>query len=170
MCRQPMSACCGSSSGPAAPAGRSAGCWPITPPRLSDAELLVVWLCGDAASHGMVQGDLAIAIGVSPALMSGLVQRLLERGLIEMQRSAVDRRRQVWRTTDRGRRVLAELRPLLARLADELDAQVSPRDQHTAQDLCERLTAAAAELESLASRDLVLPPATATVTKQGAAA
>src|SRR5262245_11571676 len=40
---------------------------------LSDAELLVVWLC---TSRGMIQGDLATAIGVSPALMSGTVERL----------------------------------------------------------------------------------------------
>src|SRR5688500_1434487 len=48
---------------------------------LSDAEVLVVWLCGP---RGMVQGDLATAIGVSPALMSGTVERLRQQGLIEM--------------------------------------------------------------------------------------
>src|SRR5688572_23568932 len=123
--------------------------------QLSDAELLVVWLCGEAASHGMVQGDLAIAVGVSPALMSGLVQRLLERGLIEMQRSTVDRRRQVWRTTEAGRAVLVELRPLLTRLAGYLDQRVPPDEQQQVVELCERLSAAVVELAELAPTALV---------------
>ncbi len=133
--------------------------------QLSDAELLVVWLCGDAATPGMVQGDLAVAIGVSPALMSGLVQRLLERGLIEMQRSTVDRRRQVWRTTDLGRRLLAELRPLLTSLAEQLDGRVCPNEQLAALAMCERLSAAASELSAIVTPSLVAFPS-----KQGAAA
>jgi len=138
--------------------------------QLSDAELLVVWLCGEASSHGMVQGDLALAIGVSPALMSGLVQRLLERGLIEMQRSTVDRRRQVWRTTEPGRQLLTELRPLLARLAGLLDRHVPPGDQQTAAELCERLSDAVADLDELAPRAIVVPLTAAGAVKQGAAA
>jgi MarR family transcriptional regulator, 2-MHQ and catechol-resistance regulon repressor len=134
--------------------------------QLSDAELLVVWLCSESACHGMVQGDLAVAIGVSPALMSGLVQRLLERGLIEMQRSTVDRRRQVWRTTAGGRALLAALRPVLGSLAQQLDRQVSASDQLAVQGLCERLSAAAAELASVVPLARIAPlPA-----KQGAAA
>ena len=139
--------------------------------QLSDAELLVVWLCSEASSHGMVQGDLAIAIGVSPALMSGLVQRLLERGLIEMQRSTVDRRRQVWRTTAAGRAVLAGLRPLLARLAEHLDQRVPASEQQHVVELCERLSAAVVELATLATAAVVVPVAAGSLaTKQGAAA
>jgi DNA-binding MarR family transcriptional regulator len=115
---------------------------------LSDAELLVVWLSGDRAGQGMVQGDLAAAIGVSPALMSGLVERLRQRGLIEVQRSAVDRRRQVWRTTEQGRQILAELRPHLARAAALLDRQLPVHDQVALLTLCEQLTAATASLSS----------------------
>jgi DNA-binding MarR family transcriptional regulator len=137
--------------------------------QLSDAELLVVWLCGAASNHGMIQGDLALAIGVSPALMSGLVQRLLERGLIEMQRSTVDRRRQVWRTTDSGRSLLGELRPLLARLAEHLDRHVPPGDQQTALELCERLSAAVAELTTHPPTVIITQEPAAT-SKQGAAA
>jgi DNA-binding MarR family transcriptional regulator len=111
---------------------------------LSDAELLIVWLCGD--SHGMVQGDLAAAIGVSPALMSGMVERLRQRSLLEMQRSPVDRRRQVWRTTDTGRRHLGALRPILLRLAAELSRHFTPADQQALESLCDRLLAAASSL------------------------
>jgi DNA-binding MarR family transcriptional regulator len=120
---------------------------------LSDAELLVIWLAGDRGEAGMVQGDLAAAIGVSPALMSGLVERLRQRGLVEVQRSAVDRRRQVWRTTEQGRQVLDVLRPHLAQAAAQLDRHLPPRDQEMLLALCQQLTAATASL-SLALADL----------------
>lgn len=108
---------------------------------LSDAELLMLWLCSDA--HGMVQGELAAAIGVSPALMSGMVEKLRQRTLLEMQRSLVDRRRQVWRTTATGRQRLADLRPVLVRLAEQLAERFSPTDQQALESLCERLLTAA---------------------------
>jgi DNA-binding MarR family transcriptional regulator len=76
--------------------------------------------------------------------MSGLVERLRQRGLIEVQRSAVDRRRQVWRTTEQGRQVLADLRPHLASAAAQLDRKLPLADQQTVLALCEQLTAAAA--------------------------
>ena len=120
---------------------------------LSDAELLVVWLASDRGGQGMVQGDLAAAIGVSPALMSGLVERLRQRGLVEVQRSAVDRRRQVWRTTEQGRQVLAALRPHLAHAAAQLDRHLPLRDQEMLLALCEQLTAATASL-TIALADL----------------
>lgn len=122
---------------------------------LSDAELLVVWLAGDRGGPGMVQGDLATAIGVSPALMSGLVERLRQRGLVEVQRSAVDRRRQVWRTTEQGRQLLAALRPQLAHAAAQIDRQLPVGDQVALLALCEQLTAATAALPvALADRSI----------------
>jgi DNA-binding MarR family transcriptional regulator len=107
---------------------------------LSDAEVLVVWLC---TARGMVQGDLATAIGVSPALMSGTVERLRQQGLIEMHRVPVDRRRQVWRATERGQHLLGALRPILTALAEQIDARLPAAELALARDLCERLTIAA---------------------------
>lgn len=113
---------------------------------LSDAEVLVVWLCGP---RGMVQGDLATAIGVSPALMSGTVERLRLKGLIEMHRVPVDRRRQVWRTTEQGQHLLAALRPLLVELAQQLESRVAAAELTHARELCDRLTKAAHEIADL---------------------
>ena len=48
------------------------------PFELTDTELLVIWLC---SGGGRVQVDLAGAIGISPAQMSGMVERLRSRGL-----------------------------------------------------------------------------------------
>ncbi len=113
---------------------------------LSDAEVLVVWLC---APRGMVQGDLAIAIGVSPALMSGTVERLRQRGMIEMHRVPVDRRRQVWRTTEQGQHLLAALRPHLVELAQQMESRLPPAELALARDLCERLATAAHDISDL---------------------
>lgn len=118
---------------------------------LTDGDVLVVWLCADAGSPGTVQGELATAIGVSPALMSGTVERLRQRGLIEMQRSSLDRRRQVWRTTDAGRRLLAQLAPVLAQVAQQFDSRIPKEQQQTAGNLCDHLTTAAHEIPAGAS-------------------
>jgi MarR family transcriptional regulator, lower aerobic nicotinate degradation pathway regulator len=109
---------------------------------LSDSELFTIWLClGEEG--GMVQGALATALGVSPAQMSGIVERLRQRGLIEMHRQTLDRRRQVWRGTAAGRQTLQTLTTPLATLAGSLAAQVSLTDQQMSQALCERLASAA---------------------------
>jgi DNA-binding MarR family transcriptional regulator len=106
---------------------------------LTDCELLAIWLCLQNES-GLVQGDLAAAVGVSPAQMSGVVERLRQRGLIEMNRQTLDRRRQVWRGTPAARQMLNSLAAPLANLATGIDADLPPGDQHTALRICERLS------------------------------
>lgn len=103
---------------------------------LSDAELLVVWLCH---GNGHVQVELAGAIGVSPAQMSGLAERLRARGLVGMHRLALDRRRQVWRTSPTGEALLHQLTEHLDELAAAIDGALSSDDQQAMQMLCERL-------------------------------
>ena len=107
---------------------------------LSDSELLIVWLC---SGTGRVQVELAAAIGVSPAQMSGLVDRLGQRGLVGMSRPASDRRRQVWKTTTAGQNVLTQVAAPLERLALALADRVAPHEQRLMRTLCERLAAAA---------------------------
>jgi DNA-binding MarR family transcriptional regulator len=111
---------------------------------LTDGELLAVWLClGEAG--GMVQGELAAALGISPAQMSGIVERLRQRGLIEMHRQALDRRRQVWRGTTAARQLLDSLAAALTALSGGLSTHLPPDQQHTAQALCQQLATAAQE-------------------------
>jgi DNA-binding MarR family transcriptional regulator len=106
---------------------------------LNDSELLVVWLC---SGSGRVQVDLAGAIGVSPAQMSGMAERLRARGLVAMQRPAMDRRRQVWRTSAAGKTMLSQAAVHLCDLADSLNGSLSGDQQQAAQTLCERLAEA----------------------------
>jgi DNA-binding MarR family transcriptional regulator len=107
---------------------------------LSDSELLVVWLC---RGMGWVQVELAGAIGVSPAQMSGIVERLGSRGLVEMHRPTIDRRRQVWRTTGEGAALLDRIAPHLDELAAALGDGLSADEEHAAGKLCQRLAEAA---------------------------
>jgi MarR family transcriptional regulator, transcriptional regulator for hemolysin len=119
--------------------------------QLSDSELLVVWMC--CHPDGLAQVALAGAIGVSPAQMSGIVERLGRRGLIAMQRSPLDRRRQVWRTTPAGRELGAALQARLSALAADLDGAVSPEDQNLVLSVCRRLAAAAVNMHVAASSE-----------------
>lgn len=103
---------------------------------LSDGELLVVWLC---RGGGRVQVELAAAIGVSPAQMSGMVERLRSRGLVDMHRPSRDRRRQVWCTSQAGFALLDGLAPRLEALAAGIDVSMPPTDQHAMVALCSRV-------------------------------
>ena len=57
----------------------------------------------------LAQQDLATAVGVSPAQMSSLVEGLRKRGLMEMKRSPVDRRRQVWQLLAQGPPIISKI-------------------------------------------------------------
>lgn len=106
---------------------------------LSDAELLVVWL---GRGDGHVQFELASAIGISPAQMSGLVERLRVRGLVAMHRLANDRRRQVWRTSPAGEALLGEVARQLDELAVAISGTLSTDQQQAVESLCQRLVEA----------------------------
>lgn len=73
---------------------------------LSEAQFALLWACG-ASPTGLSQNELAARIGLSAAHISGLVEQLNSRRLIDGQRAATDRRRQVWRLSNTGRGALA---------------------------------------------------------------
>jgi len=113
----------------------------VQPLGLMGAECLVLWLCATRAHHaGWAQQDLATAVGVSPALMSSLVEGLRKRGLMEMKRSPVDRRRQVWRLLAQGEDLLSQIRSSLGGIAQQIDDLVPLEEQETAQQVFARLS------------------------------
>ena len=112
----------------------------VQPLGLLGAECLVLWLCATRAHHaGWAQQDLATAVGVSPALMSSLVEGLRKRGLMEMKRSPVDRRRQVWRLLSQGEDLLSQIRSSLGGIAQQMDELVSVEEQEATQRVFARL-------------------------------
>jgi DNA-binding MarR family transcriptional regulator len=106
---------------------------------LSDNELLVVWLC---RGTDRVQVELATSLGVSPAQMSGIVERLGAQRLLEMHRHTADRRRQIWRTSAAGQALLQQAAARLEELAAALEIRLPPGEFHAAQPLCRRVAEA----------------------------
>ena len=98
---------------------------------LNDCQLLLLWeiACREQAHS---QLELAERLGISTAQVSGVLQQLARRALIEGRRTPADRRRQVWCTTPAGRQLLDELltrtdaafrdwRPMAKELAEAVD-------------------------------------------------
>jgi DNA-binding MarR family transcriptional regulator len=54
--------------------------------------------------------NLAAALGVTPANMTGVVDRLVEQGLVSRQENPEDRRMTLLRVTDKGSALIADLR------------------------------------------------------------
>src|SRR3954453_23296148 len=65
------------------------------------------------------QGQIADALGYDRGQLVGLLDELEERNLVERQRAAAARRRQIVRPTAAGRRALDKARTLSSRLDDE---------------------------------------------------
>jgi len=112
----------------------------VRPLGLVGVECLVLWLCDSRARHaGWAQQDLAAAIGVSPAQMSSLVEGLRKRGLMEMKRSPVDRRRQVWQLLAQGEDLLNQIRANLGGIAEQMNELVPIPEQQAAREVFARL-------------------------------
>lgn len=117
-------------------AARLLGAW-VRELGVSDSEFRLLWqlerelnaATESAASRKPLPPDqamLAERLAVSPAQMSGMVERLSAEGLIEPDRSTKDRRRQAWRISLAGQllvsNVIARVNPLLAPAAAEQEA------------------------------------------------
>ena len=60
----------------------------LKPSQLTDSEFLVMWWCYQSEGEPIVQGELAVQIGLSPAQLSGIVDRLNKRSLLHLTRKA----------------------------------------------------------------------------------
>jgi DNA-binding MarR family transcriptional regulator len=61
--------------------------------------------------------------------MSSLVEGLRKRGLMEMKRSPVDRRRQVWQLLTQGEDLLEQIRHNLGSIAQQIDSLVPRKNR-----------------------------------------
>jgi DNA-binding MarR family transcriptional regulator len=69
---------------------------------LSEPELALLWACRKAPPGGRGQRELAEELAVSPAHVSGLVERLRRAGLLRARTAEEDRRRRLWQLTPAG--------------------------------------------------------------------
>ena len=112
---------------------------------LSETDFLILGACRRLGDAGLAQGSLAGLVGLSPAQLSSVVERLRQRGWLEVRRSESDRRRQFLRLSPLGFDHLAESDRRIAdgglatglgwtaeqrrRLAADLDSLIAGCDQ-----------------------------------------
>jgi len=94
------------------------------------------WLVGGACSAG----ELAAATGLRPAATTALIDRLVERGWVRRQPSAIDRRRVEVTLTAEGRRRIDQFYAPLVSQAPELVADLTVDQLVTTAHLLTRLT------------------------------
>jgi DNA-binding MarR family transcriptional regulator len=92
----------------------------VRPVGLVEAEFRLLWELAktgsDLTNSPKDQSGLADELAVSPAQISGLVERLRSQGLIESSSVGGDRRRQAWRLTAAGQQVTARVVNVVAAL------------------------------------------------------
>ena len=114
----------------------------LLPFDLGEQEFVTLWLCDRQAAARIAQGELARGVGISAAQMSAVVERLRQRGLIAMECSAHDRRRQIWRLLATGEELLAKVRGNLRAATSDLAAVLAPARQRETELLLAELAAA----------------------------
>jgi DNA-binding MarR family transcriptional regulator len=92
---------------------------------MTDSEFHLLWVCRVWEADPPSQNDLAQALAISPAQVSCLVEQLRQKQWITGTRSAVDRRRQVWRLTDEGANALEAVATVLRQFTDRLVSRLS---------------------------------------------
>jgi DNA-binding MarR family transcriptional regulator len=109
---------------------------------LTDTEIQLLFRCA-SSTEGIAQRQLADALAISTAQVSGLVESLRSRGLLAGHRPAEDRRRQVWKLTAHGHQVFGELMSTLGPGLELLFAARPPSSITSLRQIARQLQAAA---------------------------
>jgi DNA-binding MarR family transcriptional regulator len=100
--------------------------------RVSETEFRLLWLLfqhehrGSAPQPVLDQGELAAGLAISPAQVSGLVERLQASALIDRVASGFDRRRQLWRLAAAGETLVLDVVANVERGADLERSAIPP--------------------------------------------
>lgn len=122
----------------------------------------------DIESHGLTQTEFAILealyhkgsmllgevqkkILVSSGGITFLIDKLVQRGLVQRRRCESDRRARYAELTDAGRDLIARIFPGHADVIRQAVAGLTPAEQQTLTELLKKLGHSAAELEKLPS-------------------
>ena len=77
------------------------------------------------------QNQLGMLIAMDAATVKGVIDRLAARGLVQLSKHEVDKRRLQVRLTDEGRRVVDELVPLAQKITEETLGPLTEKDAAT---------------------------------------
>ena len=93
----------------------------------------------EPCAEGCRMGPLAAEVLQSAASMTGIVDRLMERGLVERERHPQDRRAVVVRLTDKGSELLVRVKERRLQVGRTLLAALSPEERQHLRHLLTRL-------------------------------
>jgi DNA-binding MarR family transcriptional regulator len=108
---------------------------------LNPSQFSVLWAC-HRQREGVGQSELAEALAVSPAHVSGLVEQLRRRKFLAGHRPAADRRRQLWRLTLGGAACVESVQESLRLWAEGLESHLPPHASRALARLVDQVTAA----------------------------
>jgi len=99
--------------------------------QVTEPEFRLLWLlsqqgAGRAGNAAFDQAELAELLVVSPAQVSGAVERLRSLGMLERTTDQHDRRRQLWRLADGGRQLLSAVVASVADLGESRGRRIPP--------------------------------------------
>jgi len=120
--------------------------------QLNDAQVYLLWSIAHHHDGGVCQNDLASAMSVSTAHISGLVEQLRARRLLVGARPAEDRRCQVWHLTAAGRACLDAVLADSADRVTSLGRHMAPGDGRALAGLLDRLLEALRSGRGLGTR------------------
>ena len=131
---------------------RSFLCEQIRPSRLSDSEFLLLWACHQSGDEPTIQSQLVLQIGLSAAQLSGIVERLHKRELLQVERSDRDRRKQLLSLTELGRDVLHAAIQSLEESSQRVRRELGQTQLQQLSVLASRLVAACREVDEHAAQ------------------
>lgn len=86
--------------------------------------LATVYGCGDEAS----QAEVARRLGVAPATLSESVQSHIKQGLLDRKPSTTDKRLKILVLTNQGKRLMGQIRTLVAECEDLMTKNLKDKD------------------------------------------
>lgn len=104
---------------------------------LTRAQMATLSQIGRAGRATM--GSLAEDLSVAPGTLTGVVDRLIEKGLVERERNPEDRRKVMVGLTGEGEKVFARQQEGAARFSDMLFRLLTPDESRTLLQLMEKL-------------------------------
>jgi DNA-binding MarR family transcriptional regulator len=84
-------------------------------------------------------GALAEGLGIAPGSLTGVVDRLIDKGLVNRERSEADRRKVMVGLSPEGEKAFSRFREAAAKFSDSLLSLLKPEESETLLQLMEKL-------------------------------